>query len=122
MNLGQPYTSFKTDADVIAFSASDTFAIKKVTLSNVAIDLVPGTVIAADGSKLSDGTDSEFIISLDYVDAGVNKTFRAVDRMVIVNPDGLVFDNANRDAVIAMITADGNIRVTTQTHLSIPTT
>ncbi|KGT94810.1 hypothetical protein NG99_06570 [Erwinia typographi] len=122
MNLGQPYTSLKTDADVIAFSASDTFAIKKVTLSNVAIDMVPGTVISADGSKLSDGTDSDFIISLDYVDAGANKTFRAVDRMVIVNPDGLVFDSANRDAVIAMITADGNIRVTTQTHLSIPTT
>jgi hypothetical protein len=122
MNLGQPYTSLKTDADVIAFSASDTFAIKKVTLANVAIDFVPGSVISADGSKLSDGSDSGFIISLDYVTAGANKTFRAVDRMVIVNPDGLVFDGANRDAVIAMITADGNIRLTTQTHLSIPTT
>lgn len=125
MNIGQPYTSFKTDADVIAFGASDTFAVKKVEVANLAIDIEPGSVILADGSALVSGSSAagkDFLISMDYVEAGANKTFRAVDRLVVVNPDNLVYSGANRDGVIDLITADGNIRVTTQTKISIPTT
>ncbi|MDU4127989.1 hypothetical protein [Pantoea sp.] len=125
MKIGQVYTSLKTDTDIIALSASDTFAIKKAQVANLAINIEPGSVILADGSALVAGSaaaGTPFLISLDYVEAGANKTFRAVDRLVVVNPDSLVYSGADRDGVIALITADGNIRVTTQTHVSIPTT
>lgn len=125
MNIGQPYTSYKTDADIIAFGASDTFAVKKAEVANLAIPIEPGSILLADGSALVSGSTAAgtaFLISLDYVEAGANKTFRAVDRLVVVNPDNLVYSGANRDGVIALITADGNIRVTTQTKISIPTT
>ncbi|WP_312063529.1 hypothetical protein [Pantoea septica] len=125
MKLGQVYTSLKTDADIIALSASDTFAIKKATVANLAIGIEPGSILLADGSALVTGSaaaGTPFLISLDYVEAGANKTFRAVDRLVVVNPDNLVYSGANRDGVIALITADGNIRVTTQTHIQLPTT
>lgn len=125
MKIGKIYTSPKTDADIIALCASDTFALKKAQVTNLQVDLEPGSIVFADGSALVSGSTeagTDFLISLDYVEAGVNKTFRAVDRLVVVNPDNLVYSGANRDGVIALITADGNIRVTTQTKISIPTT
>lgn len=124
MKIGQVYNSFKSDADIIVLSASDTFAIKKATVSNLAIAIEPGSVLLADGSALVAGSaaaGTPFLISLDYVQAGSNKTFRAVDRLVVINPDNLVY-TGSKDGVIDLITADGNIRVTTQTHVSIPTT
>lgn len=124
MNIGQVYTSPKTDTDIIALSSSDTFAIKKVTVPNLAINIEPGSILLADGSALVSGSaaaGTPFLISLDYVQTGSNKTFRAVDRLVVINPDNLVY-TGSKDGVIDLITADGNIRVTTQTHVSIPTT
>ncbi|WP_210514582.1 hypothetical protein [Pantoea ananatis] len=125
MNIGQVYTSFKSDADIIVDSASDLFAIKKATIATLAVDLEPGSVVLADGSALVAGNaaaGTKFFISLDYVKAGSNVTFRAVDRHVVINPDNLVIAGNNKDGVIALIINDGNIRISTQRHILIPTT
>lgn len=125
MNIGQVYTSFKSDADIIVDSASDLFAIKKATIATLAVDLEAGSVVLADGSALVAGNaaaGTKFFISLDYVKAGSNVTFRAVDRHVVINPDNLVVAGDNKDGVIALIINDGNIRISTQRHISLPTT
>lgn len=125
MNIGQVYTSFKSDADIIVDSASDLFAIKKATIATLAVGLEPGSVVLADGSALVAGNaaaGTKFFICLDYVKAGSNVTFRAVDRHVVINPDNLVIAGNNKDGVISLIINDGNIRISTQRHILIPTT
>ncbi|HCI6861585.1 TPA: hypothetical protein NPP66_004900 [Klebsiella quasipneumoniae subsp. similipneumoniae] len=89
--------------DVIAYRDDPFFSHKTRTFATLAVDCVPGTLLASDGTAYESG---DVLIALDSHKAGANVPVIVVDRGCVLKRNGL--RAASPAALAAAITAIEN--------------
>ena len=89
--------------DVIAYRDDPFFSHKTRTFATLAVDCVPGTLLASDGTAYESG---DILIALDSHKAGANVPVIVVDRGCVLKRNGL--RAASPAALAAAITAIEN--------------
>ena len=87
--------------DVIAYRDDPVFSHKPRTITTLAVDCVPGTLLTAEGEAYASGSD--ILIALDSHKAGANVPVIVLDRGCILKRNGL--RAATPAALAAAITA-----------------
>ena len=107
MQLSTEDRSFR---DVVIYRDDPVFSHYTKIFTTLAVDTVPGTLLASDGTAYASGSD--ILIALDSHKAGANVPVIVVDRGVVLNRAGLIGTNATAVAnAIAAIKAAGLNRV-----------
>ncbi|EMI5800789.1 TPA: hypothetical protein QHN47_001632 [Klebsiella aerogenes] len=101
----------KTYNNVVKNSATANFDRKCQTFATLAQAVEPGSVVTSAGALYTSGDDA--ILCLSYADAGSNVPVIVADRLVYVYPEAIraVMGSAT-NAALAALTANGNIRLT----------
>ena len=95
--------------DVIAYRDDPVFSHKTRTFATLAVDCVPGTLLASDGTAYESG---DVLIALDSHKAGANVPVIVVDRGCILKRNGLrAATPAALAAAITAIETDGKNRI-----------
>ncbi|EQB9341012.1 hypothetical protein ACYYMM_002148 [Escherichia coli] len=96
--------------DVVIYRDDPVFSHKTRVFTTLAIDTIPGTLLASDGTAYESGSD--LLIALDSHKAGSNVPVIVVDRGCVLNRTGLIGTDATAIAnAIAQIEAAGLNRV-----------
>ncbi|WP_420249763.1 hypothetical protein [Citrobacter sedlakii] len=103
-------TEDRSFRDVVIYRDDPVFSHKTRVFTTLAVDTVPGTLLASDGTAYESGSD--LLIALDSQKAGSNVPVIVVDRGCVLNRDGLIGTDATAVAnAIAQIEASGLNRV-----------
>ena len=107
MQLSTEDRSFR---DVCIYRDDPVFSHYTKIFATLAVDTVPGTLLASDGTAYASGSD--ILIALDSHKAGANVPVIVVDRGVVLNRAGLIGTTTTAVAnAIAAIKAAGLNRV-----------
>lgn len=103
-------TEDRSFRDVVIYRDDPVFSHKTRIFPTLAVDCVPGTLLASDGTVYDSGSD--LLIALDSHKAGSNVPVIVIDRGCVLNRAGLIGIDATAVAnAIAQIEASGLNRV-----------
>lgn len=103
-------TEDRSFRDVVIYRDDPVFSHKSRIFTTLAVDTVPGTLLANDGTAYESGSD--LLIALDSQNADSNVPVIVVDRGCVLNKAGLLGTNAAAAAnAIEAIKASGLNRV-----------
>lgn len=106
----QVSTEDRSFRDVVIYRDDPVFSHHTKIFTTLAVDTVPGTLLASDGMAYASGSD--VLIALDSHKAGANVPVIVVDRGVVLNRAGLIGTTTTAVAnAIAAIKAAGLNRV-----------
>jgi hypothetical protein len=103
--------SQRTYNDVVTYQADSLFATCVINIPNLAVEVQPGSVIKADGTAFTSGSDALLVLS--HHRAGEDANIIVAERGVYIRPETVkaVMGETVGAAAIAALTASGNIRV-----------
>ncbi|MCM7717972.1 hypothetical protein M8S65_05995 [Enterobacter hormaechei] len=101
----------KTYNNVVKNSATANFDRRAIVFATLAQAVEPGSVVTSTGTLYTSGTDA--LLCLSYAEAGSDVPVIVADRLIYVCPEAIraVMGSAT-NAALAALTANGNIRLT----------
>lgn len=100
------------EGHVLAYQGDDVFSKGFHTFTTLAVDLEPGSVVAANGSALvAAATTGDIVVSLDYAKAGSNVRIRTVGVLAVIKEGSLIVASDGLDNAKQLLQASGFVRI-----------